>query len=295
MSHSQLDCEGFTFRNPRAAREITKLMSNFAVMKRSYVILLMILVGAMNAGARTKDEVMAKPYEIRVGWADQLFEQVVWRDELPYVMAASQSRTYKQNYKYSQHHWMEYQQSFAPWFSAGMLVDHSSVHWDNVVINGAGEELDRYPYQKFYNLILMPSMRVTYYHWPHIEIYSELGLGFDINGGTEKNEKGRRTSLGYGYDFRPVGVRFNAGPFFSSFDFGRTFALRDSDHVFLAFGRIFSASIGYSFGLSKKTKSQIRYEKRITPIIQEDNEYGLSNGYSSGYLDDYEEAPDDNY
>lgn len=247
-----------------------------------------LMVSALNCGARTKDDTMARQHEIRVGWADQLFEQVFWKNEVPYVMSASQSRTYKQNYRYLQHYWGEYQYSFAPWFSAGMLIDESSVHWDNVTINGAGQELSRNPNQKFYNLLLMPSMRVTYYHWPHVELYSALALGFDINGGTEKTEKGRRTSLGYGYDFRPIGVRFNAGPVFSTFDFGRTFALRDSDHVFLAMGRIFAASVGFNFSLPERNKSRSRKrnEQRTTPASLENSEDAPQVGYSSHFFDD---------
>lgn len=216
-------------------------------MKHRFALLILLLLCAAGSTARTKEEVMARPHEIRVGWADQLFEQVFWRNEVPYVMAASQSRVYKQNYRYRQHYWIEYQYSLAPWFSTGLMMDHSCVHWDNVTINGAGQELARNKDQRFYNMIMMPSMRITYMHKPHLEIYSELGLGFDLNGGTERNEKGRRLSLGYGYDLRPIGVRYNYKAAFVSADIGRTFAFRDSDHVFLAMGRIMAVSVGFTF------------------------------------------------
>ncbi len=226
-------------------------------MKQKAVIFIMLLLCAGGSTARTKEEVMARPYEIRVGWADQLFEQVFWRNEIPYVMAESQSRVYKQNYRYKQHYWAEGQYSLAPWFSAGLMIDHSCVHWDNVTINGAGQELARKKDQRFYNIIMMPSVRVTYMHRTHLEIYSELGLGFDLNGGTERNEKGRRLSLGYGYDFRPIGVRYNYKATFISADLGGAFAMRNSDHVFLAMGRIMSVSVGFTFntGRNKNQKT----------------------------------------
>lgn len=253
-------------------------------MKIKLLTIMIFMVCAPNLCARTRDDVMAKPHEIRVGWADQLFEQMFWHNEMPYVMSESQSRVYKQDYRYLQHYWGEYQYSFAPWFSAGMLVDHSSVHWDNVRINGVGQELSRNSNQKFYNLILMPSIHVSYVHKPHFELYTAFAAGFDINGGTERNEKGRRMSLGYGYDFRPLGVRFNAGPVFSTFDLGRTFALRDSDHVFLAMGRIIAVSVGFNFSITKREKPS---SENIN--TRRDNGTDLPSGYSSHYFgeDDY--------
>lgn len=270
------------------AYQVIRLVSTATFVWKMKLRLLsaVLVLMCVTASGRTKDDTMSMRHEIKVGWADQLFEQMFWRNEMPYVMSESQSRVYKQNYRYNQHYWLDYQCSFAPWFSAGMLVDHSSVHWDNVTINGAGQELDRVPNQRFYNLIMMPSMRVTYMHRPHVEIYSELGLGFDLNGGTEKNEKGRRTSLGYGYDFRPVGVRFNSGRFFTAADFGRTFALRDSDHVFLAMGRIISVSVGFSFGLPERESSSGGWSRRKNKSASgsADGDYVPFEGYSSHYF-----------
>lgn len=229
-------------------------------MKQKAVVFIMLLLCAGGSTARTKEEVMARPYEIRVGWADQLFEQLFWRNEMPYVMAESQSRVYKQNYRYKQHYWAECQYSLAPWFSAGLTLDHSCVHWDNVKLNGAGVELDRNSNQRFYNILMMPSMRITYMHKTNLEIYSELGLGLDLNGGTERNEKGRRLSLGFCGDLRPIGVRYNYKAVFVSADIGGTFAMRNTDHIFLVMGRVFTVSAGFTFNTDRSkgldTKNQ---------------------------------------
>ena len=87
------------------------------------------------------------PHMIRIGWGDQLFETLMWHKPLSVVqtMPASYEQVYRENFKYYQHLWIEYQWRFNHWFSLGGMFDGSGVSWDNVTRNGKGRTFPRTP------------------------------------------------------------------------------------------------------------------------------------------------------
>ena len=187
--------------------------------------------------------------EIRIGWGDQLFETLMWHNPTDYTltMPTGYRQTYHENHRYHQHLWLEYQYRFAYWFSMGAMVDLSELGWDEVVRNGHGIEQNRDPNHYFYNAVLMPTVRFTYYHHPNVNIYSGLGFGMDINGGTEKNSKGHKTDVGAALNMTVLGFSFNYDRWFATIDFGGMYALKNKNTIFMASSRMINVGIGARF------------------------------------------------
>ena len=162
-------------------------------------------------------------------------------------MPAETTYQYKERYRRHQHLWMEYQYRFKHWFSLGAMVDMSEVGWDVVTRNGQGAELARDKKNYFYNLVIMPTIRFTYFHHPNVNIYSGLGIGMDINGGTEVDGKGRHTALGAAVNLTLVGISANYDRWFCAFDLGGLYALKNANAIYMASSRIMNVSIGARF------------------------------------------------
>lgn len=218
-------------------------------MKRKIVILMALLAIAMGAGAENKWAYLNMRHEVRVGWGDQLFESLMWHNPLYRVrtMPASYRQLYHEDYHHDQHIWAEYQYRYKGWFSFGGMADISFVHWDDVMRNGLGEELSRDKGHYFYNLVIMPTIRFTYYHHEYVNLYSGLGVGMDINGGTERDSRGRRTVVGGAVNLTVFGISANYNRWFWTVDFGGMFALRDANTIFMAGSRIINVGLGARF------------------------------------------------
>lgn len=199
--------------------------------------------------AETKTDFIYRPNEVRIGWGDQLFESLMWHNPTAVItsMPESYEQTYRERFRHNQHLWAEYQRRFAHWFALGAMVDISEVGWDNVVRNGAGTELSRDKKHYFYNLVIMPTFRFTYFFHPNVNIYSGLGIGLGINGGTETNGKGRHTDVGAAVNLTVVGVSANYDRWFWTLDLGGLYSLKDANTIFMASSRIITIGLGARF------------------------------------------------
>lgn len=208
-----------------------------------------LLAIAIGAGAENKWAYLNMRHEVRVGWGDQLFESLMWHNPLYRVrtMPESYTQLYHEDYHHDQHIWAEYQYRYKGWFSFGGMADISFVHWDDVMRNGLGEELSRDKGHYFYNLVIMPTIRFTYYHHEFVNLYSGLGVGMDINGGTERDSRGRRTVVGGAVNLTVFGISANYNRWFWTVDFGGMFALRDANTIFMAGSRIINVGLGARF------------------------------------------------
>ncbi len=198
---------------------------------------------------RKRRRVLQWKSELRFGWGDQLFETLMWHKPTSIIttMPGTWTKTYHENYSYSQHLWIEYQYYYAYWFSLGGLVDLSEVGWNDVTRNGAGIETNVSERKYFYNAVVMPTIRFTYISHPNVHLYSGLGLGMDINGGTEPNSKGNKTEIGLAANITLIGVSANFSRCFFSLDFGGMLALRDKNTIYMAMSRIMSVGFGVRF------------------------------------------------
>ena len=163
------------------------------------------------------------------------------------TMPASFQQTYHENYRHHQHIWLEYQYRFTHWFSLGGMMDMSEVGWDDVTRNGAGVEMSRSRGHHFYNLVFMPTIRFTYFHHEYVNLYSGIGIGMDINGGTETNAKGQRTEVGAAVNITVFGVSANYKRWFWTVDFGGLYALKNANAIYMASSRIINVGLGARF------------------------------------------------
>ena len=188
--------------------------------------------------------------EIRFGWGDQLFESLMWHNPTNIVTtmpADGWHKVYHENYRHNQHLWLEYQWRFYDWLSFGAMMDISEVGWSDVTRNGVGVEMERSERKYFYNLVFMPTVRFTYFHHPYVNIYSGLGLGMDINGGTETNGAGKHTDVGMALNITAVGISANYDRWFMAVDLGGLTALKDKNTVFMVASRMINVSVGARF------------------------------------------------
>jgi len=218
-------------------------------VKRGLYILVCVCCVCMGMKAENKWDYLVNRNEIRIGWGDQLFESLVWHNPTSIVttMPLSYKEVYHEDYHYDQHIWIEYQWRFKHWFSLGGMFDMSEVHWADVTRNGAGVEIERSPGHYFYNLVFMPTIRFTYFFHENVNLYSGLGFGIGINGGTETDGWGRHTDVGAAIQFTVFGVSANYKRWFCTVDFGGLYSLKNTNTIFMASSRIINVGLGARF------------------------------------------------
>ena len=192
---------------------------------------------------------MQMRHEVRLGWGDQLFESLVWHNPTNIITTKPESflKTYQEDYDYNQHLWAEYQYRHNEWFSYGGMIDMSEVSWNNVTRNGIGKILSRNAGHYFYNVVLMPTIRFTYFHHEYVNMYFGIGAGMGINGGTETNAHGKKTDVGLALNLSVIGLSVNYNRWFMTFDFGGLYSLKGMNNVFMLSSRMFSLGIGARF------------------------------------------------
>ena len=220
-------------------------------MTKQRIFLLISLVVSLVCIVQAEDNLayLEQRNELRLGWGDQLFESLMWHNptSITKTMPVTYEQTYKENYRHNQHIWLEYQYRFNHWFGLGGMIDMSEVGWDKVTRDGTGAELARDGKHYFYNLVIMPTVRFTYFHHPNVNIYSGLGIGLGINGGTEVNGQGKNTDLGAAANFTIVGVSANYKRWFVAFDYGGLYSLKNANYIFMAKSRMLNLSVGARF------------------------------------------------
>ncbi len=217
-------------------------------MKRiAYILLFLLAIGSLQA--ETRKDIKYMPNELRIGWGDRLVESLMWHNPKSIIqtMPTDYRRVYQEDFRHHQHLFLEYQHRFNYWFGLGAMVDLGEVDWQNVTRDGQGKEVARDPGHYFYNITIMPTMRFTYLHHENVNLYSGLGLGLVINGGTEQNAFGNRTETGFAANFTVLGISANYKRWFASVEFGGLYGLRNANTIYMASSRIFSASIGARF------------------------------------------------
>ena len=185
------------------------------------------------------------PHELRIGWGDQIFETLMWRNELhPTVLPPEYQTIYDEHFRYTQHWFFEYLYNVNYWYSFGFQVDYSGVLWDEVIRNGQGTELSREKDQQFHNIAVIPTIRFSYLHTEYSSLYSSLGVGLNINTGTELDFKQRYTAFAPAVNVTLLGLRVGKGRFYSMFELGGLFALSSTDEIYMLCSRLFTVSLG---------------------------------------------------
>lgn len=189
-----------------------------------------------------------RPHAIRIGWGDQLFETLVWYHQ-PHstIYPESYIGQYEEDFRYVQHWFAEYQYRVKYWFNVGAMVDYSSVLWDKVRRNGKGEELDREEDCSFHNIAVMLTMRFTYFHSKYVSFYSGLGVGLNINTGSELDYLDRHTAFAPALNITALGMNVGNNRWFGAVEFGGLYSLANINEVYMAGSRMFTVSVGFRF------------------------------------------------
>lgn len=176
--------------------------------------------------------IASRAQEIRIGWGDPAFETLVFHDSTsPFTEQNAKSDT-----RYTGHFFVEGSYRFKDWLNVGLLVDMDNVSW-----KAGGSR------HNCLNTSILPAVRFDYYRKGLVELHSGVGLGLNINGGSERGSSGRFT------EFSPVlrldyfGVTVGKGHWYGMVDLGGTFALLNKNRIYKVSARMISLSVAYRF------------------------------------------------
>ena len=185
------------------------------------------------------------PHHLRVGWGDQLFETLMWRDLGHYTdLPKDYEAKYDENFRYTQHWFVEYLYRLNYRYSFGLLMDYSGVVWDNVLRNGKGEEVGRETNKAFHNIAFVPMVRFSYCRYEYVSLYSAIGAGLNINTGTEVDYKGRKTAVAPAINITLLGVCAGKGRWYGAVEIGGMLSFNGAEEVYMLGSRIMTASVG---------------------------------------------------
>ena len=203
---------------------------------KHFFLLFFALSTVFSLKAMTRDSICSKPNEFRIGWGDMMFETAVFHAD-----------HYTGNYRYTGHLFTTYQHRFLPWLSAGLCFDYEHVLWQ--------KSIDKIPFTKsttdqrvnadFFNLCFIPQVRFTYYWSKYVNLYSGLGCGLLINGGSERNFRGQKTAFSPVLEITALGVQVGNDHWFGTIELGGLNAMSSLVDFYMLASRLFSASVGY--------------------------------------------------
>lgn len=185
------------------------------------------------------------PHEVSIGWGDQAFESLIWRQqEHPTILPPEYTSIYNEDFCYTQHWFFEYRYRINYWYSFGFLVDYSGVFWNQVERDGQGTELARLENRYFHNIIAMPVVRCSYFQHDYTSLYSAIGLGVNVNTGTEIDYKGRTTAVAPAVNITLIGLRVGKGRWYGAVELGGMFSLGGINEIYMLGSRLFTLSAG---------------------------------------------------
>lgn len=210
-------------------------------MKRVILVIFTLCV-ALFGNAMTKDSIVFSPHEVRLGWGDMLYETAMYHAD-----------HYTGNYRYTGHIFATYQYRFLPWLSAGIDVDYEHVLWQKSPDSG----INKTPFAScpaewkteadFFNICLIPQVRFTYYWSKFVNLYSGIGCGLLINGGSELNFRDQKTAFAPVIELTALGVQVGDNHWFGTVELGGLNAMSSLTDFYMLGSRLFSVSLGYRF------------------------------------------------
>jgi len=217
-----------------------------------FVITLCMIAFPAQIKGRTSRQFNLLDYrqEVRIGIGGLAFERTYFANSshLSYL-DRPQSATYmeKQNHRYIPHIFAEYDYTFRPWLTVGCQVDFSGFSWQNQFFHGGSNTPYLTEEQNCYNIVIQANCRFNWLRREHWMLYSGLGLGTDINTGTEADPYGNKTLVGVAVTPVVIGISAGAGHWFGSIDFNGINAMKDPARIFIVGGRLISISAGFKF------------------------------------------------
>lgn len=217
-------------------------------MKKLAIILLLLMPTLLMAESR--EEMEANKSEFRLTIGDMFFETLIWYDHphTNYTGAGTPTTEFTEDHKFAwtPHFGIEYQYRVNWWCGIGMLVDGQYTGWQRVRYNNQNVETYRTK-ENFYNLAVIPTVRFTFMHTQHVNLYAGLGVGVDINGGSETDLKGKHTAAGAAVNITALGIRAGNGHWYGSAELGGLYALKNMNAIYMVSSRILTVGVGYTF------------------------------------------------
>lgn len=197
------------------------------------LIAVILLTATHTATAQTPATPSYPKQEWRLGWGDMMYETGVYYNT---------PTDFK--HSYSGHIFGEYQYNLNSWLGVGGEIDWEGVWWTHRDGSFTAPTAERKA--NYFNLSIMPTVRFTYYRKGIVTMYSGVGLGLNINGGTEIDYKGRQTVCAPVLNITAYGISLNWNPhWFGTFEIGGLNSLNGKQEIFMIGSRLFSISIGY--------------------------------------------------
>jgi len=126
-------------------------------------------------------------------------------------------------------------------------VDFSGFSWKDCYYKGGSDAVVSTQEQNCYNIVIQGICRFNWFRREVVSLYSGLGLGADINTGTEVDPYGKKTIPGIALTPILIGVNVGKGHWFGSFELSFINAMKDPSQLFLVGARPLSLSLGYRF------------------------------------------------
>ncbi|MBR4826466.1 MAG: hypothetical protein IKZ91_01105 [Bacteroidales bacterium] len=209
-------------------------------------IILMLLAGCGTAAAAAGDGSSVRRHTFRLGWGDMMFETAAYYPTVPHIFenpsAVPESFRTKENFSnwYTGHIFADYLYSLNDFLSVGGQVDFEALGWKSGWFDRNHIMVEEAPDVRFYNVVVMPQVRLTYLHKDVISVYSGLGAGVLLS-------FAQNLELSPALYVNLAGVRLGRGPWSGSVDLGLLNALSSLDKVYMIASRVISVSINYSW------------------------------------------------
>lgn len=221
-------------------------------MKRNRILILLLCLPLFSATMRGEmvEEIIDRPHEVRLLIGDMQWETLIWHNDAHgvYTGAGDPTTTFyeKTKYAWSPHLGLEYQYRINYWLGVGLQADFQTTTWHLMGYNNM-DKLVSDERQYFYNLCFLPTVRFTYFHHPYVNLYSSIGAGLVINGGSEKDLHGNNTAYGGALDIAVLGLRAGKDNWYGSIELGGLSALKNKQTFYMLCSRIFTVGVSYTF------------------------------------------------
>ena len=221
-------------------------------MVRRVLLLFIMCAVVVTAYAETRHERDSLRHQVRIGWGDQMFESMMWQVTDPvyvypktnYLDPADVTQSRKENFRYFQHWFAQYEYRFNRWFGLGFMFDFSGVDWQTVTRDGYGNVINTSDRHNFYNLVMMPTCNFTYLNHKYISLYSGIGIGLNVNTGTETDIYGKNTNYAAAINLTLIAVSANYQRWFWNVELGGLYSMAGQNNVYMLASRMFTVSLG---------------------------------------------------
>ena len=187
-------------------------------------------------------------HTVRLGWGDMLFERLAFHASYkgtygtPETLPATFSRHETFDYGYTGHIFAEYLYRCTAVTSVGIQADVEGIFWKEGQFDRYHQLQGAATTVRNWDIVVMPTVRFTYFTRPWVRMYSGLGTGvlfaLDNQGGTK---------LAPALNLNWLGVEIGKGNWGGTLELGMLNALSSPYHIYQLGSRLLSFSVYYQW------------------------------------------------